>query len=215
MHIEEINLKIKDFNKFIKRKDYHAKKWWAFDVDLLTHPDFFGLDGNDFKVFCWVISVANKHGNPDIRLHIKQASHILQISEENILNSLKKLEGKRWFIESRNGAVTDTIGFVPKNRLDKNRIDEIVPSSTALFQNQFNEEFIKTKEYLINKFGRSLSNRASAIHMHFESLDKIRDFLNEVDDAKTKACKKANEQITEQEMLRYLKVSLLKEAGLL
>lgn len=123
--MDEVELTVLRWNDFIKRKDCTQKKWWAFDVDTLLHPDFLDIPGDYFKVYCWVISIANKFGSSEIRLHKKHASKILNVSIEEINNAILYLSGKRW----KTRTCTETYESVRKRtktspRIDKNRIEE-------------------------------------------------------------------------------------------
>lgn len=123
---EYYEVEVLRWNDYIKRKDYGQKKWWAFDCDTLLHPDFFEIDGDHFKVYCWIISVANKFGSAQIKLHKKHAEKMLHISSEKLHDAIMYLNDKRIKTRIRsnsNGSVRKRT--IPSPRIDKNRVEEI------------------------------------------------------------------------------------------
>jgi hypothetical protein len=125
---DEVELEILKWFEYTKRKDYDQRKWFAFNVDTLVHPDFFGINGDEFKAYCWIISVAYKVGNPVIRLHIKHTSNLLHINEAAIKSCILKLSVKRWKLLApigsdriRNASVTDPYPREEKRREEKIR----------------------------------------------------------------------------------------------
>ena len=83
----EIEFEILKFSQYIKRTDCRTH-WFAFDADTLLHPDFFGVSGNEFKVFIWCISVATKIRSNKVRLNIPHTIAVLNVSEDDILQNI-------------------------------------------------------------------------------------------------------------------------------
>lgn len=107
--LEEVHLEIKNMYEYTKRKDYDQKKWFAFSVDTLVHPDFLDISGDEFKVFCWILSIGYKCGAGTLRLHVRHAAAMLRTNEAVIFSCLEKLNGKRWILLDKNGLVTDPL----------------------------------------------------------------------------------------------------------
>lgn len=93
----ELNIKILKFNDFTTRThDYKGKlNWFSMPVDLLSHPDFFNINGDEFKAFIWVVGVAVKVKKNQVRMNIDHIAHFLRISKNDIISCLHKLEGKQ------------------------------------------------------------------------------------------------------------------------
>lgn len=97
----EVSLKLINFGQYaIRTKDYNSITWFSCPVDLLVHPDMFGITGDEFKAFVWIVSVAAKCQSETIRLNISHASHLLSIEIDAVVSMLQKLESKRVLVES-------------------------------------------------------------------------------------------------------------------
>lgn len=93
---EQIHIKVLKFADFTKRtKDMRRFHWFSFPVDMITHPDFYGITGDEFKTFIWIICVAMKSGSDTIRLDIDHACHILSIKKIALKSAIQKLQGKQ------------------------------------------------------------------------------------------------------------------------
>lgn len=94
---KEIELElIKYESDFTKRsKDLKKPYWFSFPNDLLLHPDFTDINGEELKWFIWCLSVCSKINNSKIRLNISHAVKFLSLSEKNLFSMLEKLKGKQ------------------------------------------------------------------------------------------------------------------------
>lgn len=93
-----IEIEILKFDSLIKRKDIKSPQWFAMEYDILTHPDFFDITGDEFKVYVWVIGVATKLNANKIRVYPKLCAHQLRIKEKDVLLTIEKLTGKRFHV---------------------------------------------------------------------------------------------------------------------
>ena len=93
----EYHLTLTKFEQlFTKRtKDVKKMTWFSFPCDLMTHPDFFHVTGDEFKMFMWVVSIAAKCNSESIRLDIEHACHNLRLDENVFRSMIKKLQGKQ------------------------------------------------------------------------------------------------------------------------
>lgn len=111
--MNEVNLEILHFDEHIFRKDYKTIHWARFDVDLLSHPDFFNLTAAEFIVYIHFICISAKMRNPKIRMNIPHTAHCLRIKQQDILSCISKLNGKRWKSLDENESVqipSDSVG---------------------------------------------------------------------------------------------------------
>jgi hypothetical protein len=130
----EVNIKLLKLSDYLIRKDLIHTHWIKIDVDLLSHPDFFGVTGNEFKVFVHFICVAGKMRSDTIRMNIEHTAHILQVTNDEILSTISRLNGLRW--ELLENSISSQIRVdnsevsarVEKNRVEKNRIEYIISS---------------------------------------------------------------------------------------
>lgn len=82
-----------DFTK--RSKDIKKNSWFSFPNDLLLHPDFVEISGEELKWFIWIVSVCSKINNSKIRLNISHGVRILNISENSLFSMIEKLKGKQ------------------------------------------------------------------------------------------------------------------------
>ena len=74
--------------------------WFSFPNDLLLHPDFAQITGDEFKWFVWVVCVCSKCKSEKIRLDIDHGMRFLNLSKESLFSMIKKLEKKQVLTKS-------------------------------------------------------------------------------------------------------------------
>ncbi len=93
---EEITIKVLKMENFTKRlKDLPKVHWFSMPIDLLTHPDFFRITGDEFKAFVWVVGIAAKMKNDTVRMSIDHTEHLLHIKSGVVNSMINKLQGKQ------------------------------------------------------------------------------------------------------------------------
>lgn len=112
-----IEITIKDFSGYIKRRDIQSPTWFAVEHNLLLHPDFFKVSGDEIKAFLWIMGVAAHLNQSKIRVYFDVCASQVKITSEAVKSCLEKLNGKRWDVTTpsrkRNGRVrvfTDNSG---------------------------------------------------------------------------------------------------------
>ena len=80
---------------YFKRKDLKSIPWFAIPNNILEHPDFFNISGDEFKAFVWILGVAAKVKKHDFEFDIRHASYMTKLPESVYASCLKKLHGKR------------------------------------------------------------------------------------------------------------------------
>jgi hypothetical protein len=106
--LNEIFLEEIAISNHVKRRDIKNPSWFTIPIDIFTHPDFFNIDAEGFRVFCWIISIAAKCNSSEIRVSPEVCAYQLRTSIDIVVSNIEKLNGKRWVISARNGHVTDT-----------------------------------------------------------------------------------------------------------
>jgi len=94
--LEFIEITVRKFNTLVKRKDLKSPQWFAMPNEILSHPDFFDVDGDEFKVFAWVLGVAAKLNMATIRVYPDLCAHQARVTAEKVASTIEKLNGKRW-----------------------------------------------------------------------------------------------------------------------
>jgi hypothetical protein len=93
---KEITVKILKMDLFTKRnKDIEKIHWFSFPIDLLDHPDFFEVNGDELMAFVWFICVAAKLKTDQVRMNVSHTAHKLRIKEATIYSMIEKLKGKQ------------------------------------------------------------------------------------------------------------------------
>lgn len=120
---EFIEVEILKFKTLVKRNDIKNPQWFAIEYDILEHPDFLNIDGNEFKAFVWVVGVAVKLNNPIIRVYPELFERRTGVDKKHLASSLRKLDGKRFALRDPNAHVTDALRTRSATRQDKTRQD--------------------------------------------------------------------------------------------
>jgi hypothetical protein len=106
--LDHITIRLINAEQYIKRKDVQNISWFALPIALLDHPDFFGITGNEFKAFFYIISLYGKLKKYEYQINTDHCCHNLQISKDDLNNVLKKLHGKAWQVVDFIDHVTPT-----------------------------------------------------------------------------------------------------------
>jgi hypothetical protein len=95
--MSEVTVRILKFNEIFttRSKDIKSVAWFSMPCDLLIHPDFEGINGDEFKAFCWFVGIASKKKNDIVRMNIPHTTRLLNIKEASIHSMIKKLDGKQ------------------------------------------------------------------------------------------------------------------------
>jgi hypothetical protein len=94
--MEFVQVKIRKFSTLIKRSDIKTPNWFAVEHNILLHPDFFGISGDEFKVYIWIIGTAAHLNSDEIRVYSEVCASQLRIKQSLVHSSIEKLKGKRW-----------------------------------------------------------------------------------------------------------------------
>lgn len=119
-----ITLSLINSEQYFKRKDLKSIPWFAITNNLLEHPDFFEISGDELKVFIWILSVAAKTKKMEITLDIRHGAYMIKVNEKCFHSCIEKLKNKRFQIVDnisdvtnqlriRDEPVTNPNGFVP------------------------------------------------------------------------------------------------------
>lgn len=126
-----VEIEILNFDQYMPRKDISDTKWVRFEVGLLTHPDFFRVTGDGFKVFFHFIQIAGKMKKSAIRMDIEHTAHVLRLDIKTVESTIQLLHGKRWKLLEKHGSVRNPYAGVQEKKvtdtdpcLDKKRREE-------------------------------------------------------------------------------------------
>lgn len=97
MSSNEIEVSVLKYDSdFTKRsKDIKKNTWFSFSNDLLLHPDFTEINGEELKWFIWIISICSKLNQNKIRLNISHAEKVLSLKKQDLFSMLEKLKQKQ------------------------------------------------------------------------------------------------------------------------
>lgn len=108
--MEHIEISIRDFARYIKRGDIKTPNWFAIEHNLLLHPDFFGVTGDEVKAFIWVIGTAAHLNLSTIRVYLDVCASQIQISKKSVRSCIEKLSTKRWDVTDPSRVCTGNFG---------------------------------------------------------------------------------------------------------
>jgi hypothetical protein len=91
-----IEVKIKHFSKYIKRGDIKTPNWFAVDHNILLHPDFFDVTGDEVKAYLWIVGTAAHLNSEQIRVYPDVCASQIRISKDSVQSCIEKLTEKRW-----------------------------------------------------------------------------------------------------------------------
>lgn len=100
-----IELTIRDFKSVVKRSDIKSPVWFAIEHNLLLHPDFFDITGDELKAYLWILGTAAHLNMPTIRAYPALCCQQINIKKKDFLSSVEKLKGKRWDVGNANESV--------------------------------------------------------------------------------------------------------------
>jgi len=95
--INELEIVVLKYDSsFTKRsKDIKKNTWFSFPNDLLLHPDFTEINGEELKWFIWIVSICSKLNQNKIRLNISHAEKVLSLDKKYLFSMIKKLQQKQ------------------------------------------------------------------------------------------------------------------------
>lgn len=93
--MEYIEVTLRNFSSLVKRNDIKSPQWFAVPNDLLEHPDFFNISGDEFKAFVWICGVASKLNEATIRVYPDLCARRIAIDPKSVELTIEKLNGKR------------------------------------------------------------------------------------------------------------------------
>lgn len=103
MDLREIEISvIKYDSEYTKRsKDIKRNTWFSFPNDVLLHPDFTEINGEELKWFIWIVSICSKLNQNKIRLNINHAEKIVSLKRKDLFSMIDKLQGKQIDTDAR------------------------------------------------------------------------------------------------------------------
>ena len=131
MEDEFIEITILKFNKIVPRKDIKCPQWFSMECDILVHPDFLDINGNEFKAYVWMLGVAAKLNTKTIRVYPLLFERLTGIDKKVIIVTIGKLTGKRLGVKNPNVARTQHEHGAYATRQDKTRQDKTLEAKAS------------------------------------------------------------------------------------
>lgn len=163
--MEFIEVKIRKFSTLIKRSDIKSPTWFAMEHNVLLHPDFFDVDGDEFKAFVWIAGVAAHLNSDSIRVYSDVCASQIRISKKSVKSCIEKLSGKRWDVTVQSRECTGNF----------DEASATVQYSTV----QDTTEHNSTNKTISAESNESITRRSKSALVKFESLDEL---LSEFDE---------------------------------
>jgi hypothetical protein len=135
--VEFIELKVRKFEALVKRKDIKSPQWFAMPIDILEHPDFFDITGDEFKAYVWVMGIATKLNTDVVRIYPALFERRTAIKKKTIELTIEKLNGKRWDVTRPLRVRTDSVRTRTATVQDSTGQDKTGQDSTGIIQGNY------------------------------------------------------------------------------
>ena len=142
----------------LRTKDYKKQHWFSFPNDMLLHPDFDEITGDELKWFIWVVSVCSRCKSDSIRLNVKHAIRKLDMDEKSFHSMCEKLKLKQIKILNSDEyqAILATVGIRPDSghgsaATEQNRTE----------QTEQNNIHVETSKFDVKKSIKTLTSNQS------------------------------------------------------
>jgi hypothetical protein len=128
-------LTIKDFSDHVKRsKQLTHPQWFALKHNILLHPDFHDVTGDEFRVFIWVLGISCQLNQQTIKVFPDLCARQLGVPKKTVDLTIEKLNGKRWRVSPVCNARVARVSLVTHElhttRQDKTRQDKTKETNT-------------------------------------------------------------------------------------
>ncbi len=182
--MQEIEISIIKYESIFttRTKDLVGLKWFSFPNDLLLHPDFFRVNGEELKWFLWCVSICTKCKSNTIRLNIQHACSTLSLNEKYLFSMIEKLKGKQIDTEARPQHDREPTASRPRHDRGTTASRPQHDRYNTLHNNTLHNNTLQTEEVdLFFDFWNSQEKLPKAIKLSKSRKDKIKTRLKEAD----------------------------------
>jgi hypothetical protein len=111
----EINIELIEHVILNKRVEgVKTKTWFPVPNDIIGHPDFFKITGDQIKVYLWIRGVFSKTGKDQIRVHLGLCAKDCEVEISTVVETIEKLNTKRWKVLDEHSPSTSMCSSNPK-----------------------------------------------------------------------------------------------------
>ncbi len=83
---------IRNWDKYNFRNDIKAPSWFRFGHAFFEDPQFFDFDGDDIKVWLYLLCLASKKSRAEVLINDKHRKVVGRISDKQFKTTISKLE---------------------------------------------------------------------------------------------------------------------------
>lgn len=117
-----IEIKIRNWEKYNKRKDYKRPWWFALSNSLLEDPDFYSFTDGEIKAWIYILSQASKQCSPSVKINTVHSNRVCNIKESTMISCIKKLLTHKVCTESVRNPNATLHNITVQNRTIQNTI---------------------------------------------------------------------------------------------
>lgn len=130
--MDYIEITMRNFSALVKRNDIKTPQWFAMPNDLLEHPDFFDISGDQLKAYVWICGVASKLNTATIKVYPDLCARRIAIQPSDVIVTIEKLNKKRWDVTSALRTSVRVSYATEQNRTEQDRTEQgIVAKATS------------------------------------------------------------------------------------
>ncbi len=120
-----MKITILNFSDVMKRKDLKNPTWFAVDIDILTHQDFFKLTSEELRAWLWILIVAVRSKSEHVCLDFEHYEFETRSDKKVILATIEKLDGKRLRVRDPYRSRTESVHHTTlQDKTLQNRTEE-------------------------------------------------------------------------------------------
>lgn len=100
-----VKITILNFSDILKRKDLKNPSWFAVDIDIFTHQDYYKLTAEELRAWLWILTVGVCAKSEHVCLDFDHFEFQTRSAKSVILATIEKLDGKRLRVREPNRSV--------------------------------------------------------------------------------------------------------------
>lgn len=88
---ETIQVTIRGWEKYNKRKDIKNPWWFALSNRMLEDPEFYSFSGEEVRAWLYVLSIASQRNSATITINFNQARRSCNVKTDALISIIEKL----------------------------------------------------------------------------------------------------------------------------
>lgn len=102
-----VEIEIRNFEKYMARKDIKNPWWFKLSNAILEDPDIFDLTPEEFKAYIYVLCQASKKMNKKVTIIYEHCTRVANVRQDSLNSMISKLSKRHIFSRIRTRSVRD------------------------------------------------------------------------------------------------------------